>query len=305
VAGFKSGNAIRKQPGDKALTRFFYLLSFLFAFLCVFPFILVAVSSFTDEGTLVREGYSLWPSKWSVAAYVAALSGKAMPNAYGVTVFVTLFGTLLSLLITTLCSYAISGKMLKYRNAIAFIFYFTMLFSGGIVPWYILISRYLNLRNNIMVYILPALVNPWNMFLLRNFFNTLPESFRESAQIDGAHELTVLARIVIPLSLPAMATIALFYGIVYWNSWMESMLFIDGSQKYEHLYTLQYLIMRIIRNIDSAKALAKQTSVPIPVPPAETIRYATAMLTIGPIIFLYPFLQRYFVAGLKVGGVKG
>ena len=297
--------AIRKTPGDKALTGFFFFVSFMFAAACLFPFILVIISSFTDEGTLVREGYSLWPSKWSVAAYVAALSGNAIPNAYGVTVFNTLVGSLLSMLFTSLCAYAISGKMLKYRNSIAFIFYFTMLFSGGLVPWYILISRYLQLRNNIWVYILPALVNPWNMFLLRNFFNTLPESFRESAQIDGANEATTLFRIVIPLSLPAMATISLFYGIVYWNSWIESMLFIDGSQKFEHLYTLQYLIMRIIRNIDSAKALARQTSVPIPVPPAETIRYATAMLTIGPIIFLYPFLQRYFITGLKVGGIKG
>ena len=305
MAKLKTNRAIRKPPGDRALTGVFYCVSCAFAMACLFPFILVAVSSFTDEGTLVREGYSLWPSKWSVSAYVAAFSGRAMPNAYGVTVFVTLMGTLLSLIFTTLCAYAISGRMLRYRNVIAFIFYFTMLFSGGLVPWYILISRYLNLRNNIMVYILPALVNPWNMFLLRNFFNSLPESFRESAQIDGAHELIILTRIVLPLSLPAMATIALFYGIVYWNSWMESLLFIDTSQKYEHLVTLQYLIMRIIRNIDSSKALAKQTSVPIPVPPAETIRYATAMLTIGPIIFLYPFLQRYFISGLKVGGIKG
>ena len=143
------------------------------------------------------------------------------------------------------------------------------------------------------------------MFLMRNFFTSLPESFRESAQIDGASEITILTRIVIPLSLPAMATIALFYGIVYWNSWMESMLFIDSNQKYEHLITLQYMIMRIIRNIEAAKTLAKQSSMPIPIPPAETIRYATTLLTIGPIILLYPFLQRYFVAGLKVGGVKG
>jgi len=296
---------IRKPTGDRVLTGFFYAASFIFAAACLFPFILVIVASFTEEGTLVREGYSLFPSRWAIAAYQAVLSGKAMGNAYTVTVFVTLVGTTLSLLFTSLCSYAISGKMLRYRNVIAFIFYFTMLFSGGLVPWYILISRYLSLRNNIWVYILPALVNPWNMFLLRNFFTTLPDSFRESAQIDGASELTILARIVIPLSLPAMATIALFYGIVYWNSWIESLLFIDGSAKYEHLITLQFLIMRIIRNIEAARTLAKQSTLPIPIPPAETIRYATTLLTIGPIILLYPFLQRYFIAGLKVGGVKG
>ena len=296
---------IRRPPGDRVLTGFFFLVSLIFTVACLFPFIMVIIASFTEEGTLVREGYSLWPSRWSTDAYKAVLSGRALSNAYGVTVFVTLVGTTLSLLFTSLCAYAISGRMLRYRNVIAFIFYFTMLFSGGLVPWYILISRYLRLRNNVWVYILPALINPWNMFLLRNFFSTLPDSFRESAQIDGANEVTILARIVIPLSLPAMATIALFYGIVYWNSWLESLLFIDSNQKYEHLITLQYLIMRIIRNIEAAKTLSKQSTLPIPIPPAETIRYATTLLTIGPIILLYPFLQRYFIAGLKVGGVKG
>jgi len=296
---------IRKRPEDRILTGFFFIITLVFAFACVYPFLLVMISSLTEEGTLVREGYKLWPQRWSLDAYKAALSGKAMPNAYAVTLFITFFGTFLCMLTTSLCSYAISGKMLKYRNFIAFLFYFTMLFSGGLVPHYILISRYLQLRNNIWVYILPVLVSPWNMFLLRNFFNTLPESFRESAQLDGASEIRILFRIVMPLSLPAMATISLFYALGFWNCWMESMLFIDGSEKYEHLYTLQYLIMRILRNIDSARLMANQTAIPVLIPPAQTIRFATAILTVGPIIFLYPFLQRYFVAGLKVGGVKG
>lgn len=295
--------AIRKSTGDKVLTDLFFIFTLVFALACLLPFLLVIISSFTDEGTIIREGYSLFPSKWSLDAYKAVLSGKDMPNAYGVTVFVTAVGTVMSLLVTSFCSYAISGRMLKYRNAIAFIFYFTMLFSGGLVPWYILISKTLSLRNSIWVYIIPSLVNPWNMFLLRNFYSTLPDSFRESAQIDGASDFTVLFRIVMPLSLPALATIGLFYGLAYWNIWYESLLFIDG--KFMRLQTLQYLIMRIMRNIDSARTMAKQASIPIPVPPAITVRYATAIMTIGPIILLYPFLQRYFVAGLRVGGIKG
>jgi len=191
--------------------------------------------------------------------------------------------------------------VLRYRNVIAFVFYFTMLFSGGLVPTYILISKYLQLRNTLWVYILPSLVNPWNMFLMRNFFNTLPDSFRESAEIDGANELTILVRIIVPLSTPAMATIALFYALGYWNIWMESMLYMDNDR----LYTLQYLIMKIMRNINASKNIAQQTNIPMPMLPAETIRYATAMLSIGPIILLYPFLQRYFVSGLRVGGIKG
>ncbi|MCL2461364.1 MAG: carbohydrate ABC transporter permease [Defluviitaleaceae bacterium] len=287
--------------GDKMILRLFLVLTCIFALACLFPFILMLVSSFTDEGTLVREGYRLFPSKWSLNAYKTVLTSQAVPNAYVVTVITTLAGTFLSLLATSICSYAISGKMLKYRNVIAFIFYFTMLFSGGLVPSYILISKYLQLRNTIWVYILPVLVNPWNMFLMRNFFNTLPDSFRESASIDGANDFTILWRIVIPLSAPAMATIGLFYALGYWNMWMESMLYMDTDR----LYLLQYLIMKIMRSINASKSVAQQSNIPMPILPSETIRYATAMLTIGPIILLYPFLQRYFVNGLRVGGIKG
>ena len=297
----KPKKAIKETAGDKILLVVFAVVAFLFAAACVFPFLLVLISSFTDEGTLIREGYSLFPSRWSLNAYKVVLNSPTVPNAYSVTVTITLAGTVLSLLTTALCSYAISGTTLRYRNVIAFIFYFTMLFSGGLVPTYILISNYLSLRNNLWVYILPSLVNPWNMFLLRNFFNTIPESFRESAYLDGASDATVFFRIAIPLSTPGLATIALFYGLGYWNIWFESLLYMDN----ENLHTLQYLIMRIMRNINTAKTIAKLTSIPMPILPAETVRFATAVLTVGPIIFLYPFLQRYFVTGLKVGGIKG
>ena len=296
---------IRRNPGDSVgdfiLLRILFLFSLIFAGLCLFPFVLMIISSFTDEATLIREGYRLIPSKWSLNAYRAVLSSQTVPDAYMITIFVTFVGTMLSLVVTCLCSYAISGSVLRYCNVIAFIFYFTMLFSGGLVPTYILISRYLQLRNSIWAYILPVLVNPWNMLLLRNFFNTIPESFRESATIDGAHELTIFMRIMLPLSTPAIATFALFYALGYWGIWMESMLYMDR----ENMYTLQYLIMRIMRNINASRNIAQQASVPMPVLPAETIRYATALLTIGPIIMLYPFLQRYFVSGLRVGGIKG
>ena len=294
-------NKVRRTAGDNMLNGFFYICSGLFAIACLFPFLLVIISSFTEEATLVREGYKLIPTKWSMDAYMAVLSSATVPRAYGVTLFITVIGTLLSLVLTAMCAYAISGTMLKYRNIITFAFYFTMLFNGGLVSSYILISRYLQLRDNIWVYILPALINPWNMFLMRNFFSSLPTSFRESAHLDGANEFVILTRIVIPLSTPAIATIALFYALGYWNTWMESMLYMDN----EKLYSLQYLIMKIIRNIESSRSIAKQASIPMPIPPAETIRYATAILTIGPIIFLYPFLQRYFVSGLRVGGIKG
>jgi ABC-type glycerol-3-phosphate transport system permease component len=280
----------------------FGIIVVLFATICLAPFILVITASLTDESTLVREGYRLFPSKWSLGAYKAIFRSQTIPQAYGVSIFVTIVGTALSMLITAMCGYAISCKQVRYRNIIAFFFYFTMLFSGGLVPTYILITRYLHLSNSIWVYIIPALLNPWNMFMLRNFFNDIPEAFKESARIEGAHEWRIMFMIVLPLSLPALATISLFYALNYWNAWVEAMLYISD----ERLYTLQYIIMKIIRNINSATQIAGEgASSGTVVPPSYTLRLATAIVTIGPIIFLYPFLQKYFVGGLKVGGVKG
>jgi len=291
----------KEKIGDIIVIRTFFVITLIFAAACLMPFVLMIISSFTDEAVLIREGYNLFPTKWSIGAYRAIFASQAVPDSYMTTIAYTLLGTLLSMTVTSMCAYAISGRILKYRNVIAFTFYFTMLFSGGLVPSYILISRILGMRNMIWVYILPVLVNPWNMFMLRNFFNTLSESFRESALLDGANEVVILFKIIIPLSAPAMATISLFYAVAYWNEWMIAMLYIDN----EKLISLQYLIMRMMRNISAAKLIAQQSGVPIPMLPSETLRYATAMLSIGPIILLYPFLQRYFVSGLRVGGVKG
>lgn len=290
------------SPGDKMVTIVFAVIIALFSVACLMPFVLVVIASFTDEATLVREGYRFIPSKWSVEAYKAIFRSDTIPRAYMISIFVTVVGTILSLLITAMGAYTLSCTQVRYRNKIAFFFYFTMLFNGGMVPTYILISKYLHLRDSVWVYIIPALLNPWNMFMLRNFFNDIPEALKESARIEGAHEWLILFRIILPLSLPALATIGLFYALNYWNAWMEAMLYIDD----ENLYTLQYIIMKIIRNINSATQIAAEgANAGTVVPPSYTIRLATAIVTIGPIVFLYPFLQKYFVGGLKVGGVKG
>ncbi len=290
------------SKGDRMVPIVFGLLIAFFAILCLTPFLLVITASLTDEATLIRTGYRLFPEKWSLDAYKAIFRSDTIPRAYGVSIFVTLVGTALSMLTTAMCGYAISCKQLKYRNSLAFFFYFTMLFSGGLVPTYILITRYLHLANSIWVYIIPSLINPWNMFLLRNFFNDIPDALKESARLEGANEWLIMLIIVLPISLPAIATVSLFYAPGYWNAWVEAMLYIDN----EKLFTLQYIIMRIIRNINTATQIAGEgASAGTVLPPSYTIRLATAIVTIGPIIFLYPFLQKYFVGGLKVGGVKG
>ena len=292
----------RKSTKDKILLAFFYTFTVIFSLLCLYPFYQVIISSFADETTLITEGYRLIPSKFSLDAYKTLFSSKEILRAYGLTTGITVVGTIISLFFTSLAAYALSGKKLKYRNGINFFFYFTMLFSGGLIPYYLLLTNYLHLANNLLVYILPAAFNVWNMFLLRNFFNEIPDEYRESALMDGASEFTIVMKIILPLSLPALATVGLYTALAFWNEWMTSMLYMDDS-KY---YTLQYLIVRMVNNISAATNLGQSglTAGQIAVP-ANTLRLATAVVTIGPIVLLYPFLQKYFVSGLRVGGIKG
>ncbi|MBB6671978.1 carbohydrate ABC transporter permease [Cohnella nanjingensis] len=284
------------------MSAVFYVLIGLFAIACLYPFLLVIASSLTQESALLRDGYKLLPQQWSGAAYRAIFTTSTIPKAYLVTIFVTVVGTALSILVTSMAAYALSGRRLHYAGHLSLFFYFTMLFSGGMVSNYILTTKYLHLQNSIWVYILPALLSPWNLFLMRNFFNDLPKELFESVKIDGAGEMRILRSIVLPLSLPAIATIGLFYALGYWSSWTPAMLYIDNP----NLFSLQYIIMQIIRNVDMAQTIAVSGSPSASqVAPAYTVRLATAVVTIGPIIFLYPFLQRYFVGGLRVGAIKG
>ncbi|MCL6459553.1 MAG: carbohydrate ABC transporter permease [Gorillibacterium sp.] len=293
---------MNNSRNDRWMSILFYTFAAVFAIACLYPFLLVFASSITEETSLLHDGYRLFPKLSSWAAYRAIFSTRTIPDAYLITIFVTGVGTFLSLVITSMVAYALSGKRLYYASHLAMFFYFTMLFSGGMVSSYILTTKYLHLQNSIWVYILPVLLSPWNMFLMRNFFNDIPKELFESAKLEGAGEMKILRSIVLPLSLPALATIGLFYALGYWSAWTPAMLYIDNP----NLYSLQYIIMQIIRNIDMAQNIAvagAQTTTATA--PAYTVRLATAMVTVGPIIFLYPFLQRYFVGGLKVGAIKG
>jgi putative aldouronate transport system permease protein len=299
MAKFEKGSKIKVSTGDRVFAIVCYVIVGLFALACLYPFLLVVAASFTDEQTLVLEGYKLIMSKFSTSAYKGLFATQQIYHSYGVTVFITLVGTVLSMLVTCAMAYALSVKNMKSRGHLAFFMYFTMLFNGGLVPSYLLISKYLGMRDTIWVYIIPALVNAWNCLLLRNFFQAIPESLSESAKIDGANDILILFKIVLPISLPGLATIGLFYALAYWNEWYKAMLYIDS----EKLVSLQYLIMKILRNADFMASTAG-TSITVDIPTLTT-RMATVVATIGPIILLYPFLQKYFVGGLTVGGVKG
>lgn len=287
---------------NKVIDTFSYLFMAIFSIFCIVPFILIISSSLSDEKAVQTTGFVLFPKEFSLFAYEVIFQDNAIFSAYKTTIIFTVLGTILCLIITSAMAYAISVKTFTHRNKIAFFVYFTMLFNGGLIPTYLLISKYLGLSDNILVYILPALVNPFNMFLLRNFFKQIPDSLAESAKIDGANDIYILFKIILPLAKPAMATIGLFYGLGFWNEWFTATLFINDKD----LYSLQYLIIKVLREVDFMNQMNQMQGVAVNyVVPTNTAKMATAVVTVGPIIFVYPFLQKYFVKGLVVGAVKG
>lgn len=295
---------IKMTTGDKVLNGFFYLFISVFAIACLIPFILVISSSLTQEQALTTYGYSLWPKEFSLDAYKLVMVSSDIPTAYLVTIFITVGGTVLSMLFTCAMSYALSVKNFKSRSALALFIYFTMLFNGGLVASYLLITKTLALQNTIWVLIFPSICNAWNILLMRNFFNGIPDSLAESAKIDGANDIVILFKIILPISLPGIATIGLFYALSYWNEWYKCLLYIDSS--HSQYYTLQYLIQRILRQVNyAANQPAEAVGLNAISLPTYAYRMATIVVSTGPIILLYPFLQKYFVQGLTVGSVKG
>lgn len=278
-----------------------YVVISLFSIFCLIPFVVILSASFSNEDTLINTGYGLWPQKFSILAYKIVFTGSFnVFNSYMVTIIVTVTGTLASIFLTTLLAYPLSRKKYKYRNLINFYLFFTMLFNGGIVPWYILCTRYLGLKNNIPALIIPYLLNAWYVFLLRNFFSTIPESIEESARIDGAGDYRILFRIIVPLSLPGIATVALFTTLMYWNDWWLALMLINGNKT----VPLQLYLIRIIQTAEALRQEFNPSMRQIKIP-SETVRMAICIIAIGPIVFAYPFFQRFIIKGLIVGSIKG
>jgi putative aldouronate transport system permease protein len=277
----------------------------LFALLCLFPFLLILIGSFTDNGEVVREGYSLFPAKWSTAAYGVVLKyPDSMLNAYKMTIMTTLIATLLGTFIITLTGYSLSRPYFRTRNFFSFLFYFTTLFSGGLIPWYLLMTKYLHVGNTIWAIILPYLMTPFNIILMRSFIRqSVPIELSESAKIDGANEFSIFMRIVIPLSTPALATIGLFLALAVWNDWYNCMLYIAKPE----MYNLQYYLYELVNKIAALKEIMAKggTSIANIDMPNETTKLAMSVFAIGPIVLVYPFVQRFFVKGLTIGAVKG
>lgn len=282
-----------------------YLFIILFAVFCVIPFIMLVSGSFSTESEVVAKGYSLIPRKPTLYPYrLIFMNPRIILNAYAVSVIVTLGGTLLSLLTMSMTAYALARKDFRFRNGITFFFYFTTLFYGGLLPYYILVVRYLHLKNNLLVLILPGLINVFNLLIIKNFIaRDVPDSLPESARIDGAGDFRIYLSIVLPLMKPALAAIGLFTVIMYWNDWYNSMLFIEKPQ----LYNLQYTLYNLLNKLQFLKTnVLARTHVKFTTDlPLETIKLSMTVVAVGPIIFIYPFLQKYFVKGITIGAVKG
>lgn len=303
-AAHSAKNKIKMTPSDRVLNLSFYLFITIFSVICLIPFVLVVSSSLTQEQALTANGYRLWPSEFSLDAYRLVMVSADIPQAYLVTIFITIAGTFLSMLFTCAVAYAMSVKNFKSRSVVALFIYFTMLFNGGLVATYLLITKTLALQNTIWVLLFPSICNAWNILLMRNFFNGIPDSLAESAKIDGANDIVILFKIIIPISLPGIATIGLFYALSYWNEWYKCLLYIDSN--HSQYYTLQYLIQRILRQVNyAANQPAEAVGLNSISLPTYAYRMATIVVSTGPIILLYPFLQKYFVQGLTVGAVKG
>lgn len=270
---------------------------------CIIPMLLVVVISFSSSKSITTVGYTLFPAEWSLGAYQFLLKDlSTLLNAYGITIFITVIGTAGGLVISTMLAYSLSRKQFKLRTFFNFIVFFTMIFSAGLIPQYIVYTKYYHLRDSLWAVILPYLVGGWNVVLLRTFFIELPTEVLEAGEIDGCGEFGLLSRIAVPMMKPALATIGLMMMLGLWNEWYRTMIYIDSSSK----FNLQYMLYRLLKNTEE---LMKDSQAGFGMNAidfvSDTAKMAMAVLAAGPMMFIFPFFQKYFVKGIATGAVKG
>ena len=292
----------------KSETTFQIVINIILIFLTLcslLPFVLLIMSSVTQESALIADGYQFWPRVFSLDAYryIIARAGTIF-KAYGITMLVTLVGTTISLIITPLLAYPLSRQDFKLHNVMSFLVFFTMLFNGGLVPTYMMWTQIFHIKNTLPALIIPALLlNAFNVMLMKNYFKmNIPYSLIEAAKIDGAGEFFIFYRVVMPLSKPIMATVGLFVGINYWNDWMNGLYYVTDA----NLFSLQNFLNRMMQNINYlATAEGAEVAQGSMIMPSSSMRMALAVIGVLPIMLLYPFFQKYFVKGMTVGSGKG
>lgn len=294
---------------SKRYQFFIHIFLILMTLIVVLPFILVFMSSITDETSLIRNGYSFFPEKISFYAYRYIIrQGEKILRAYGVTIFVTLIGTALNIALSALIAYPLTVKTLPHRKAITFFIFFTMLFNGGLVPTYIMYVNYFHIKNTIFAQIVPSLLlSANNILLIRSYFSTsIPDALYEAAKIDGAGHFTILGEIVLPLGKPILVTMGLFSGLAYWNDWTNGLYYLSGSDG-QKLYSIQNLLNQMITDIQylASGKITGNIGAEVARMPTVSIRMAIAFIAMLPLFIVYPFLQKYFSEGITLGAVKG
>lgn len=292
----------KKSKGMNFLKSIFYIPLTIAALATIVPLLVLISTSLSNEDDVIKNGYPMFPRHFGIMAYKAIFQNPAeLLNSYAITAIVTVVGSAISLLLISLVSYVISRPDYKYRRIVSFYIFFTMLFNGGLVPTYILVVRWLNLKDSMLAMIIPLLISAYNILLMKGFMQSIPFSIIESAKIDGASEFKTFARIIMPLSKPALATVGLFLLLTYWNDWYQCMLYIDNSK----LYNLQYMLVRVLQNFEFLNTAAMRDMLTnMQSPPVLTARMAMSVIAAGPMLLIFPFFQKYFVKGITMGSVK-
>lgn len=287
-------------------SKLFYILAYvsvgLMALICIVPFIVLISGSFTSENYIRTQGYSLFINEFSTKAYELIFRNPVTVfRAYGISILITGVGTILGTLLITMTAYVICRKDFKYRNHFSFFFYFTTLFNGGMVSTYIFYIQYLKLKDSLWALILPGLFNVFYLLIMRSFVNTIPPSLIEASKIDGAGEYRIFFQVVFPLLKPGLATVGLFMALGYWNDWYNAMLYINSNTK----FPLQYMLYNLLQQTQALARIASQSGISVADLPSNSLKMAMAIVATGPILLVYPFVQKYFVKGITVGSVKG
>lgn len=303
----KKQNKIKKGIDYKILQILAYVVNGMVALLCLIPFVIIVAASFSSEQALTYNGFSILPQEFTLAAYKTVFAEPmVIVKAYGVTIGLTVIGTGIGLFLQTMTAYVLSRKVFEWRNKFSFFFYFTTLFSGGLVPYFLLITKVLDLKDSYLALMLPLLFSVFNLLIMKSYIMAIPETLIDAAKIDGCGEFRTMYKIVMPMIKPAMATVGLFIALGYWNDWYNAMLYISDKE----MYPLQYFLYQQINNIEAYKRLleagtAGSAAISAMNMPTQSLRMALTVVVTGPIVLLYPLVQRYFVQGITIGAVKG
>lgn len=297
-----SGAKVKLGKSDIVIRGAGYILITIYALACIIPFLLIIGTSFTNEAIIHAEGVQLIPKGFSLEAYQMVTKNGNIWKSYILTIVMTGVGTFLGLSIISMTGYALQRKDFPFRNAISFYIYFTSLFSAGLAPYYLLMTQTYHLKDSYLAVLLPLMMSPWLIILMKNFVKAIPHEITESGKIDGAGDMKIFTALILPMLKPALATIGLFLALSYWNEWYQSSLFLSTKVA---IKPLQYTLYEVVNKIDALKNSVAGYFVNVVDIPQEGVKMANAVLATGPIILLYPFVQKYFISGITVGAVKG